>query len=122
MKRISIRVNVLALDKSRFVDSTYQNKAGETVTKKDVLLDVILQDKDKHTVITGGDTWELLNIGFVTEQATKEEKAAKIKKPIVGGATMFTDKVAQPNFSKDSKGNDIGDAELDAIKPEDVPF
>ena len=122
ISRISIRVNVLELDKTRFVNSTYNDKDGNKVTKKEVLLDVVVMDKDKHKVVASGDSWNLINVGFVTEQANKEERNAKQNRPIIGNATMFEDKTPQPNFDNDSQGNKLGNTEEDTIDPSDIPF
>ena len=104
-KRISLKINALALDKARFVDSVY-TKDGVEVKEKNILVDVVFSETPK--TITSGDTWELQNIGFVTETQTKEERTAKAPfRPIVGSATTFKDKVAVPSFNRDSKGNEV---------------
>lgn len=104
-KRISLKINLLALDKTRFVDNVY-TKDGKEVKEKNVLVDIVLSEEPK--VITSGETWELQNIGFVTETQTKEERTAKAPfRPIVGSATTFKDKVAVPSFNRDSQGNEI---------------
>lgn len=112
MKKITIKVNALALDKSRFEDREYTNKKGETVKEKNIILEGVIFE-DART-ITSGDTWELQNIGFVTEAPTKDERTSKTKMKIVGGMTTFKSKVPQPNFDTDTQGNKIaGDDEND---------
>jgi len=104
-KRISLRINLLALDKTRFVDNVY-TKEGKQITEKNALLDLVISDEPK--TLSSGDTWELQSLGFLTETLNKEEKANKVPfRPIVGGATTFKDKVAVPSFNRDSQGNEI---------------
>jgi hypothetical protein len=119
MKRISLKINLLALDKTRFVDESYVDKNGQQVTKKNLLVDLVVKDDSK--ILASGDTWELHDVGFITETQTKEEKVAKTNRPIVGGATMFKDKNAVPNFDRDSQGQPIGKVE-EEVNLDDIGF
>lgn len=105
MKKITIKVNVLNIDKSRFEEREYDNKKGEHIKEKNLVLEGVIIDEPR--TITSGDTWELQNIGFVTQAPTKEERTGKVKMPIIGGMTTFKNKEATPNFDTDSQGKSV---------------
>lgn len=115
MQRISLIIDTLKLDKSRIVTRTYKNKSGEEITSKELKVDVVpLKEK---RLKTSGEGWELWQVGFVTETATKEERVAKVNKDIVGEAIRFESTVKQPTFNKDSSGKNIGKEEVIDFNP-----
>ena len=125
-KRISIKINLLALDKTRFVDNVY-TKDGKEVKEKNMLVDLVISDEPK--TLSSGDTWELQSVGFITESQTKEERTAKTPfRPIIGSATAFKDKVVVPSFNRDSQGNEIKGYDNstsvadDATNEDSIPF
>lgn len=111
-QRLSGSVDTKLITKEKLVAKTFKNKDGVEVNQKNFLFDIVLTDNRK--VLASGDTWDLVSVGFITEQATKEEKANKTKMPIIGNVTKFEDKNPQPKFDTDSRGK--------KIEAEDIPF
>ena len=68
---ISIKIDVKKLDKARF----FQGEKGTYV--------------DLTTFIDTENAGEYGDHGFITQSATKEEREADIKMPIVGNSTVF---------------------------------
>ena len=97
--KISLNIDVDKLDKKRFVVRAYKNKDGESVTVREMKLEVVPLKESK--VLVTGDGWTLTKVGFVVETPTKKEKEDKTKTTIVGDATQFTS---------------------EEINPEDIPF
>ena len=112
MNKITITVNTHLIDKKKLIERDYTNKEGKEVLVKELKLDIIPLKEKK--IIKMGDTWEMWKVGFVKQSSTKEEKENKTELPIIGDAIRFENKVSQPNFDKDSKGQEIN--------PEDIPF
>lgn len=86
-KTINITVDVTKLDKTKFEDREYTNKAGETVKEKNVKLDVI--PLREYRIIKTGDGWEMRKTHFVKQSPSKEEKANKVELPIIGSGIQF---------------------------------
>lgn len=105
MNKISLNIDVDKLDKKRFEVRSFKTKAGETVSVREMKLEVVPLKEVK--TLSSGDTWELRKVGFVCEAPTRAERESKTKTSIVGDATQFIDKNAVPNFDRDSKGNEI---------------
>lgn len=115
MQRISLVIDTNKLDKTRIVSRTYKNKAGEEKTAKELKVDVVpLKEK---RLKTSGEGWELWQVGFVTETASKEERIAKVNKDIVGEAVRFESTVKQPTFDKDSSGKNTSKEEVIDFNP-----
>jgi len=114
MNKISIVVNTKKLDKNRIIERKYTNKSGEEVIVKEMKLDII-PIKDKK-VITSGNGWKLLKVGFITETPSKQEKEQKEKMPIVGDALQFESSVVTPSFNVDSRGKKV------EVEADDIPF
>ena len=104
-KRFSGSVDTKLITKEKLVEKSFIKKDGVEVNQKNFLFDIVMTDE--HKILASGDTWDLVSCGFITEQANKEEKADKKLMPIIGNVTKFVDKIAQPNFSKDSSGKEI---------------
>ena len=87
MQKISITIDVSKITKSRIKENSYQNNAGESVSEKNAQFEIV--PLREYKVIKKGDGWEMRKTHFVTESPTKEEKANKVKMPIIGSGIMF---------------------------------
>ena len=108
MEKISIKIDVSKIDKSRITKRTYQNKSGETVTVNEIALDIVPLKETK--LLKDGDTYQLWKTHFVAIPQTKEEREQKVKSRIIGDGTIFKNKETPP-------------VELPAdVDPLDIPF
>ena len=126
-KAIDITIDANLIDKNRFEVKQWTGKDGEVKSARNMNL-VVVPLKEERVKSTG-DTWELVQIGFVTQKPTKTEKEAQTNLPIIGSATQFRSTEEIPNFNKDSQGreltgypNSFSSAKEEAINPEDIPF
>ena len=85
--KLSITVNVLKLDKTKFTDNSYKNNNGEDVVEKNVQLDII--PLKEYKVIKKTTDYEMRKTHFVTQSPSKEERADKVKMPIIGSGIQF---------------------------------
>ena len=111
MQKVSIKIDINKLDKSKIVKRTFTNKEGKEVEVKELSLEVIPLKEKK--LIKEGDGWKLMKVGFVAEGQTKEERASQAKSNIVGDATQFETANPTPSFSTDSRGKKIEAEEID---------
>jgi hypothetical protein len=92
MSNYKIRVDINKLDKAKFIESEYVNKAGETVKQRLLELDAI-ERKEPKVIKTGdkkdGSKWSLEETHFIKQVATAEEREAKADLPFVGSVTSF---------------------------------
>jgi len=89
-EKISIVIDVTKINKSKIISRSFKNKAGETITVKELKLDIVPLNETK--VLKDTDTYTLYKTHFVSEQSTKEEREAKTKSNIIGEGTMFKNK------------------------------
>lgn len=112
--KIIITIEVNKIDKNKIVSRTYQNSQGETVTVKELKLEIIPLNETKF--IKEGDNYRLFKTHFVAEQLTAEERTNKVKSKILGSGVMFK--------SKEVKIEQEPPIEYpeEQIGPEDIPF
>jgi len=103
-KAIDIRIDADLIDKNRFELAQFTDKAGKEKSVRN--MDLVIVPLKEEKIVTSGDTWELVKIGFVTQKPTKNEKENKTNLPIIGSATQFRSK-DEPTFNRDSQGNEI---------------
>lgn len=113
-EKITITIEVNKIDKNKITTRTYQNSQGETVTVKELKLDIVPLNDVK--LIKDGDTYQLLKTHFVAEQQTKEEREAKIKSKIIGQGVMFKNKYIEKKVEEDIM------PETEEIDDNDIPF
>lgn len=111
MNKFTISVNTHLIDKTKLVDRDYTNKDGKEVLVKELKLEVIPLKEVRF--IKGGDGWKMLKVGFVTQSPSKEDKANKVKMPVIGDAIRFESDKDNPNY-------DTGRGVV--INPDDIPF
>lgn len=121
--KIQITLDLTRIDKTRINNRTYTNKDGQEVTVKEYVLDVVELIQPK--TIKEGDTWILQQTHFVTDSATKEERAAQKKMNTIGKGTGFLNKTDESSqqikasITRKLKGEEYPEEE---ISPEEIPF
>lgn len=104
---VEISVDVTKLDKSRFV-------IGKNGGKYLVLTGFINNEKED----------QYGNHGFLTEKLTKEEREAKVKRPIVGNSKVFWSDSQQAQQSYQQPQQQAPQAKPDEFDEfdDDIPF
>lgn len=114
MEKITIKLDVTKINKTKIVPRTFQNKNGETVSVKELTLDIVPLNEIR--LLKDTDTYQLYKTHFVAEQQTKEEREAKMKSKIVGEGTMFKNKEIK-------KVDDVDEADIPQEEKDDgIPF
>jgi len=93
MEKLSLTIDVSKIDKTKIVDRTFKTKDGQTITSKDLKLEVVPVQEPK--LIKEGDTWSMWKTHFVALEQTKEERENKVKSVILGDGIMFKKKGEQ---------------------------
>ena len=112
--KISLTIDVNKIRKERIVSRSFKTNQGESVTLKEMKLDVVPLKEEK--IIKSGDTWEMVKVGFVAEALTKEEREKKEKSNIIGDAIQMRDRNV-PSFERDSLGKPLGEPVVEDINP-----
>ena len=89
--KTTITIDVTKLPKDRILERSYTNKAGENITVKEIRLDVVEMPEDKQKVLGTYSGAELIKVGFVCLNQTKEERKVKAQTVYVGDATRFVE-------------------------------
>ncbi len=117
MQKISLKLNKDSL--KDYKTSSYTNKNGEIVEQYDlelVMKPVTEIKADTAEVIKTGETWELVNLGFVAGKSIKGEDGQYSKEPIFGNATHIRNKAVKEKESEDvSTGGYTGEVNADDI-------
>lgn len=108
MRKLLLKLDVTQFNKEKIEPREFTNQNGETVTKKEYPVEVILTDDSK--TLKEGDGWNLIKSGFAVEGATKEERENKTKTPYVSDVLEFVD-TKQENVQQEAEDPD-----------QDVPF
>ncbi len=108
MDKITIKLDVSKIDKSKIIARKFTTKDGKEVTVNEITLDIVPLKETK--LLKDGDTYQLWKTHFVAIPQTKEERANKVKSAILGDGVIFKDKqVPQGELSAD-------------INPDEIPF
>lgn len=126
--KISLEINLSAIDKSKIIDKTYKNKDGVDVNEKIYKLDLV-ELKEKKLVTTGAD-WIMNKTHFLVEPQTKEQREKKEKSKFLGSGFTFERKGQQSQEQLERKESDKNwgipnDADLEATfgsNTDDIPF
>jgi len=107
-EKISIKIDVSKIDKSKITSRTFTTKDGKEVTVKEIALDIVPVKEAK--LLKEGDTYQLWKTHFVTIPQSKEDRENKVKSAILGDGVIFKNKEApQGELSAD-------------INPDEIPF
>lgn len=93
MKKLSLRIDVTKIDKSKIVPRTYE-KDGKTITEQNYDMELV---PVIEKIIKKTDTYELVKVGFVAEKSVKGEDGKYINGMILGDALEFRDPPAPSN-------------------------
>lgn len=96
MKPITVKIDLLKIDKSRIEERTYTNKEGVEITEKNFSIDVVPLKQER--IIKEDLTWKLCETHFVKETPTKEERTGKVSTKILGKGIMIMDKEGTQPF------------------------
>lgn len=88
--KISLEINLSALDKSKIVEKTYKNKEGQDVTEKIYKADLV-ELKEKKFIAEGKD-WIMKKTHFLADPQSKEEREKETKVNFIGSGFMFEKK------------------------------
>lgn len=114
-EKLSIKIDVTKIPKNKILPRSFQTKAGETVTVKELALDIVPLKETK--LLKDGNTYQLWKTHLVAVQQTKEERDQKVKSLIIGEATMFVNK--QP--PADDAGPD-SQAPVEEVDADSIPW
>ncbi len=84
------KINLSKINKSNIVDKTYTTNEGNTVTIKELEIELISLKEPK--VIYEKDARELVKIGFITEKSTKDTFGNWVNGTTLGDITKWRDK------------------------------
>lgn len=87
MKKLSITIDLLKINKDKIEVRTYTNKDGLKITQKNYKLDIVPLREKK--IIKEGNDWKMIKTHFVSEAQTKEEKDKQEKAVIIGDGIVF---------------------------------
>lgn len=90
MQKISIKIDLSKIDKTKITERKYTNKEGVEVTIKELALDIVPLKEKK--VIKEGDTWTMVKTHFVAEPQTKQERDNGQPSVILGDGIVFENK------------------------------
>lgn len=93
-ERITIKVDLTKLDKSRITERTYTNKEGQEITVKEYSMDVVGLKPENHKEIASGNGWKIVKKYFVANTSTKEERQNKVNTAIIGEGTVIENTTA----------------------------
>lgn len=96
---MKLKIDLTKIDKSKIVERKYKTKDGQEHTAKEYSLNVVNLKAPKFIGQT--DKWQVSKIGFLSEDVTKEEKAAGKKGNIVGDVVEFNQKTDFNDIAND---------------------
>jgi hypothetical protein len=124
MEKVSITINLAKIDKSRIVERTYTNQAGEQVTEKNYKMDVVPMKPENFKTIANGDTWELVKKYFVTASPTKEERSAQTQTQFLGDGVVMQNTETPPTARDNAvaPAQQVPAGEQPAVAEGDIPW
>lgn len=117
MQKLSFKIDLSKIDKSKILERKYLNKNNEEVIVKEYEFEAIL---NKDELIKAGAGYDLYKIGFITGKGKKLENGEYSKEPIFGSLIEFRNKgeVVQGKGMEDITAEFTGAAN----NPDDIPF
>lgn len=105
MKKISITVDLLKINKAKIYENKFTTRDGVEVTEKLYKMDVVPVKEKK--VVNKGENWEAIKTHFVSEGQTKQERENKADTVFLGeGITFQTPQEVAENAMKEQVWED----------------
>lgn len=118
MKKLIAKIDVTKINKTKIVERKYTNSSGQEVVAKELDLELIKQDSDKHKFIAKSSTGStLMKVGFIAEKSVKKEDGTYENGNIIGEIMEWKEADKIP-------GTDIDYSALDdnGVSLENIPF
>lgn len=127
---MKIKINRNLVDKTRVEKREYVNKEGVKVVEESYEFEAVELRPEQQKVIASGTDWQLVKTHFVTHARTKDERANKVKLPIIGEVTEFKSAPQQrATVAELAQAAKVSAQHADTIEyptqeinPEDIPF
>lgn len=88
--KVSLNINLTALDKSKIVERKYKNSEGVEVVEQVYKADLVELKEKKF--VAEGPTWIMRKTHFLSDPQTREERLAKKKSNFIGEGFIFESK------------------------------
>lgn len=97
MNKLSLRLNLAKIDKSKITPRSYTNQAGVEITEQNYDIEIIPLRNEK--LIKEGDTWSLWKTGFISEKAVKKADGTYDNGNVLGDVTEMRSKKTSESVS-----------------------
>jgi hypothetical protein len=118
--KISLEINLSAIDKTKIIDKSYKNKDGVTVNEKIYKLDLV-ELKEKKLVTAGAD-WIMNKTHFLVEPQTKEQREKKEKSKFLGSGFVFERKEQELQEQLEKSRTSPSEDFPQGISEDEIPF
>lgn len=104
--KISLNINLTALDKSKIVERKYKNSEGVEVVEQIYKADLVELKEKKF--VAEGPTWIMRKTHFLADPQTREERLAKKKSNFLGEGFIFESKEQEIEESPENHDDNLG--------------
>jgi len=117
MNKLSLRLNLGKIDKTKITPRSYTNQAGVEITEQNYDIEICPLKVEK--LIKEGDTWALWKVGFATEKSTKNADGSYNNGNILGDVTEMRNKQTSESVIPSVEGAGYTG---EVAKTDDIPF
>lgn len=118
MKKLSLRIDLTKIDKTKIVDRTYDKQDGTSVTEKNYKFELIPLKEEK--IVKSADTYTLVKVAFLSEPSVKNPDGTKTNGTIIGDALEFRNIEEQPIPTGQGYKGTVGTGEVSDTT--DIPW
>lgn len=116
MNKLSLKINLSQLDKTKIEVREYQNQAGETVTEKNYPCELIPLKAEK--VVKVAQDYTIIKVAFIADKSTKNADGTYTNGNIIGEAIEFR----KPQVASSPVKTSSFDPTTGAVNVDDIPF
>lgn len=122
MNKITIKINIDRIDKSKIKSRSYKNKSGVDVTVREYEVEVIPIREEK--VVHSTDKYDFVKVGFASDRSVKRPDGKWEDGTILGDAIEIRSKSGQVRVTGQNGDGTINFEDIDdgSINPDDIPF
>lgn len=121
MNKISIKLNIDKINKSKIKTRSYTNKSGANITVREYEVEVVPIREEK--VVHSTDKFDFVKIGFVSDRSVKRPDGSWEDGTILGDAIEIRTRTDSQEPADDEPSVQIGGYNMDdIIDPDEIPF
>lgn len=112
MKKLTLRIDLTKIDKTKIVDRIYNKQDGTSVIEKNYKFELVPLKEEK--IVKSTDSYVLMKVAFLADPSVKNADGTKTNGNIIGDALEFRNvEEVKPNVVPSGYNGEVATTDLD---------